>query len=427
MNHRIEITLDPGDTFSWPVITEEEEASVLEVLRRGAMSARDVTLQFEKEYAAWQGNKFALGFNNGTSAMQTAMWAAGVRCGHEVLSQSVTYWATILPCLSLGAAPVFAEINPDTLTLDPGDIEHRITNRTRAIIVQHNCGYPTDMDPIIAIAKKYDLKIIEDVAHSQGSLYKGKKVGTFGDVSGISLMSTKSLVAGEGGLLTTDNKEIYEHAIAWGHYERFKDNIESKKLQSYRGLPLGGYKYRMHQLSSAVGRIQLKYYDERSREIRKAMNYFWDLMEEVPGVKAHRPPKNSNSTMGGWYNSMGLYRPEELGGLSVTAYVGALREQGVEVNPGINRPLHLHPLLHNCDIYGHGVPTVIAHQDKKKVKIPSLPKSEAIHGRCLKVPNFKKYNPAVIEQYAAVFQNVSGNYKTLLKTDPGNPPGFGKW
>ena len=421
------ITLDPRDTFTWPIITKEEEDAVLEVLRRGAMSARDVTMQFEKEYAEWQGNKYALGFNNGTSALQTAMWAVGIRAGDEVIAQSVTYWATILPCLSLGATPVFAEIDPDTLTLDPNDIEHRITERTKAIVVQHNCGYPTDMDSIMAIAKKHKLKVIEDVSHSQGSLYKGKKAGTFGDVSGISFMSQKSLVAGEGGMLTTDDKGIYERAIAWGHYARFRDNIESEELRPYKGLPMGGYKYRMHQLSAAVGRVQLKYYDERCREIQKAMNYFWDLMEGVPGVKAHRPPKESNCTMGGWYSARGLYRPEELGGLSITTYVNALREEGVEINPGINKPLHLHPLFQTCDVYGHGKPTVIAFQDKGEVDVPSLPISEAIHGRCMHVPNFKKYNPAVIEQYVKAFKKVSDNYKTLLKTDPGNPPGFGQW
>jgi dTDP-4-amino-4,6-dideoxygalactose transaminase len=421
------ITLNPGDTFTWPVITKEEEDAVLDVLHRRAMSARDVTVEFEKEYAKWQGNVYALGFNNGTSALQTAMWAVGIRVGDEVISQSVTYWATILPCLSLGATPIFAEIDPNTLTLDPMDIEHRITERTKAIVVNHSFGYPTDMDPIMAIAKKHGLKVIEDLAHSQGTLYKGKKVGTFGDVSGISFMSTKSLVAGEAGMLTTDDKEIYERAIAWGHYERFRDNIESEALRPYTGLPLGGYKYRMHQMSAAVGRVQLKHYDERSREVSKAMNYFWDLLEGVSGIKAHRPPKDSGSTMGGWYNSMGLYRPEELGGLSIAAYARALREEGVEVNPGFNKPLHLHPLLQTCDVYGHGKATVLVHRGEKEVQVPSLPISEAIHERSMRVPNFKKYNPEVIQQYAEAFKKVSGNYRNLLKSDTGNPPNAGRW
>jgi dTDP-4-amino-4,6-dideoxygalactose transaminase len=240
-------------------------------------------------------------------------------------------------------------------------------------------------------------------------------------------MSNKSLVAGEAGMLTTDEKEIFERAIAWGHYERFRDKIESEALKPYRDLPLGGYKYRMNQLSAAVGRVQLKYYDERCLEISKAMNYFWDLMETVPGIKAHRPPRNSGSKMGGWYNAMGLYYPEELGGLSITAYANALRNEGVEVSPGFNKPLHLHPLLQSCDVYGHGKPTVVAFSDQHAMRIQSLPISESIHERCMRVPNFKKYNPEVIQEYVEAFKKVSGDYNYHLKSDQGNPPNAGKW
>jgi dTDP-4-amino-4,6-dideoxygalactose transaminase len=422
------VVTDPKDIFAWPIITKEDEEAVLEVLRRGAMSARDVTLQFEEEYARWQGNRYALGFNNGTSALQTAMWAVGVRAGDEVISQSVTYWATILPCRSLGAIPVFAEIDPDTFTIDPNDIEHRITERTKAIIAQHNYGHPTDMDPVMAIAKKHGLKVIEDISHAQGSLYKGKKMGTFGDVSGISLMSQKSLAAGEGGFLTTDDQEIYERAIAWGHYARFKrSQIDSEQLKPYAGLPLGGYKYRMHQLSSAMGRVQLKHYDDRTKEVRKAMDYFWDLMDGVPGMQAHRPPIDSNSTMGGWYNSVGVYRPEELGGLSVTAYTNALLERGVPVNPGINKPLHLHPLFSESADFDPGAPEEVDRLATRHRKVPSLPVSESIRDRAMRVPNFKKYYPEIIEKYVEVFREVSENYRSLLKTDPGNPPDYDKW
>jgi dTDP-4-amino-4,6-dideoxygalactose transaminase len=429
MNEKVSgVVSDLKDIFTWPIITKEDEEAVLEVLRRGAMSARDVTMKFEEEYAEWQGNRYALGFNNGTSALQTAMWAVGVRAGDEVISLSVTYWATILPCRSLGAIPVFAEIDPETLTLDPNDIEQRITERTKAIVAQHNYGHPTDMDSIMTIARKHGVKIIEDVSHAQGSLYKGKKMGTFGDVSGISLMSQKSLASGEGGFLTTDDQDIYERAIAWGHYARFKrDQIESELLKPYAGLPLGGFKYRMHQLSSAMGRVQLKYYDDRTKEVRKAMNYFWDLMEGVPGMRAHRPPSDSNSTMGGWYNSVGLYRPEELGGLSVTAYTNALLEKGVPVNPGINKPLHLHPLFSEGEYFNPGMPAEVDKRGTKQRKAPSLPVSESIRGRAMRVPNFKRYYPEIIEEYVEVFRKVSENYRSLLRTDPGNPPDYNEW
>jgi len=415
--------------FAWPIITKEDEKAVLEVLRRGGMSELDVTKEFEKEYAAWQGVKYALGCSSGTAALQSAMFGCKIGIGDEIICPSVTYWASCLPAYSLGAAIVFAEIDPQTICIDPKDIEHRITDRTKAIVVVHYLGHPADMDPIMAIARKHNIKVIEDVSHAHGGLYKGRKVGTFGDVSGYSLMSGKSFAIGEAGILTTNDREIYERAVAFGHYERFDDSIETPALRPFVGLPLGGYKYRMHQLSSAVGRVQLKYYDERIKEIQQAMNHFWDLLEGVRGIRAHRPAKDSGSTMGGWYAAHGLYVPEELEGLSATRFCEAVRAEGVaDVNPGTNKPLHLHPLFHTCDVYGHGKPTAIANAKRDLRQPPgSLPVSESIGKRTISVPWFKKYQPRAIAQYAKAFKKVARYYKELLKDDPGDPASVGGW
>jgi len=422
------VQTDPGDIFKWPIITREDEEAVLEVLRRGGMSDTDVTVQFEKEFATWQGTKYALGFNNGTAALHAAMFGCGLGVGDEIICPSVTYWASVLPCFSLGATVVFADIDPDTLCIDPNDIEHRITDRTRAIMVVHYLGHPADMDPIMTIARRYGLKVIEDVSHAQGGLYKGKKLGTFGDVAAMSLMSGKSFAIGEAGMLVTDDREIYERAIAFGHYERYDDRIQTESLKPFRGLPLGGYKYRMHQLSSAVGRVQLKYYDQRCEEIRQAMNYFWDLLEGVPGIKAHRVPQDSGSNMAGWYAPHGLYKPEELDGLSVTRFAEAVRAEGSICVPGVNKPLHLHPLFNTCDVYGHGQPTRIAHTDRDVRQPPgSLPVSEKIGMLTYSIPWFKHYRPEIIEEHAAAFRKVAENYRELLEDDPGNPPDLGGW
>ena len=195
------------------------------------------------------------------------------------------------------------------------------------------------------------------------------------------------------------------------------------------GLPMGGYKYRMHQLSAAVGMVQIKYYDQRMKEIQKACNYFWDLLEGVPGLKAHRPAKDSGSTMGGWYFAHGIYKPEELGGLSITKYAEAVRAEGAkQCGPGCNQPLHLHPLFNTCDVYGHGKPTRIANS-KRDLRQPkgSLPVSEGINARTYGIPWFKKFYPEIIEEHANAFKKVSENYKELLKDDKGNPKNLGGW
>lgn len=413
------VSFVPNKLFAWPIITKEEEKAVLEILRQGNMSGTGVTKEFEKEFAAWLGIKYALGFSSGTAALQSAMYGCKVGIGDEIISPSVTYWASCLPAFSLGATVVFAELDPQTLCIDPKDIEHRITDRTKAIVVVHYLGHPADMDPIMAIARKHNVKVIEDGSHAHGGFYKGRRVGTIGDVAGYSLMSGKSLVAGEAGLLTTNDREIYERAAAFGHYERFGTEIETPSLVPFRGLPLGGYKYRMHQLSAAVGRVQLKYYDARIKEIQKAMNYFWDLLEGTSGIRPHRPAKDSGSTMGGWYAAHGLYVPEELEGLSVSRFAEAVRAEGVgNIFPGGNAPLHLHSLFNTCDVYGHGKPTRIANSNRDVRQPPgSLPVSEGIGKRIFSIPWFKQYRPRLIAQHVRAFKKVARYYKELLPGD----------
>jgi len=423
------VQTDVRDVFTWPIVTKEHEDAVLDVLRCGSMSGTDITLEFEKEYAAWQGTKHALGFSTGTGALQAAMFGCKVGVGDEIIAPSVTYWATCLPAFSLGATVVFAEIDPNTVCLDPNDIEHRITERTKAIVPVHYLAYPADMGPIMEIAEKHNLKVIEDVSHAHGGLYDGKKLGSIGHVGAMSMMSGKSLAVGEAGMLTTDDREIYDRAIAWAHYARFNaENIETEYLKPLAGLPMGGYKYRMHQISSAMGRVQLQRYDEQNEEISKAMNYFWDLLEGVPGIQAHRPPKGSRAVMGGWYAAHGIYKPEELGGLSVTRFCDAVNAEGIDITPGVNKPLHLHPLFNDCDIYGHGKPTRIAHanRDLRQAK-GSLPISEEIGSRTYSVPWFKKFYREVIEEHAAGFRKVAENYRELLPDDPGYDENAGGW
>src|SRR2546425_4737136 len=185
------VQTSPGDLFSWPIITEEDEQAALEVLRAGNMSGWDVTMQFEREYAEWHGARYALGHNTGTAALQAAMFACGVGHGDEIIAPSLTYWASAVPALSLGATIVFAEVDPNTICIDPRDIEHRITDRTKAIVAVHYCAYPCDMDPIMEIANRRGVKVIEDVSHAHGGVYKGRLLGTIGHAGAMSIMSGK--------------------------------------------------------------------------------------------------------------------------------------------------------------------------------------------------------------------------------------------
>ncbi len=420
---------DPGDMFAWPIVTPDIEEAVLGVLRRGAMSGFDVTTELEKEFAAWHGMDFCLAHNTGTQAIQAAMWGLGVGKGDEIICPSVTYWASCLQVYSLGGTVVFADVDPDTINIDPNDIEHRITDRTKAIVAVHYTGYPADMDPIMDIARRHNLKVIEDCSHAHGALYKGKMVGTIGDAAGFSIMSGKSFAAGEGGLLLTNDRRVYERAITFGHYARHSE-LTLPDLVAGAGLPWGGYKNRMNQLTSAMARVQLQKYPGEMEDIDRSMNYFWDQLEGVPGIRAHRPAKGSNTTKGGWYAPHGLYRPEELGGLSVHRFCEAVRAEGAAVSPGCNKALHLHPLFSTIDVYDAGRPTRVANlPEGVDISQPagSLPVSEAVQERIFSIPWFKHYRPEIIKEYAAAIRKVAENYKELLPGDPGNPKDAGGW
>ncbi len=412
------VTRDPGNLFTWPIITSEDEAAVLEVLRSGDMSGNAVSKQFEREFAAWIGSEFALTFPNGTDSIRSAMWACGLAAGDEIICPGQTYWASAAQALTLGVAVNFADSDPDTLCIDPADIEHRIGPRTRAILVVHYLGHPCEMDQIMDIARRHGLKVIEDNSHAHGSLYKGRKCGTIGDVGAMSLMSGKSLPVGEGGMLVTNDRTIYERCIAYGFYERTgvpsnfnapDAQITLAELKPYIGAPLGGYKHRLNQLAAALGLGQLEHYDARMREIDAAMNRFWDLLEGVPGIRAIRPPRGSGSTMGGWYAARGLYRSEELGGLSCQRFCEAVRAEGVQTcTPGANAPLHLHPMFHTADIFRQGKPTMIAFGQRDVRQGPgTLPVSENVINSACSVPWFKKDRPDDIAEYAAAFRKVA--------------------
>ncbi|MFH0982726.1 MAG: DegT/DnrJ/EryC1/StrS family aminotransferase, partial [Planctomycetota bacterium] len=262
----------------------------------------------------------------------------------------------------------------------------------------------------------------EDVSHAQGGLYKGRMLGTLGDVGCMSLMSGKSFPIGEAGMLVTKDQHIWERATAFGFYERTGTarfgtvdvRMTDPGLKRFAGIPLGGCKHRMNQTCSAMGRVQLAHYPERIAEIQKAMDLFWGYLDGVPGIRPHRADASQGSTMGGRYCPVGHYLPEELGGLSLETFVRALAAEGVPCGGAPNAPLHLHPFFHEADVYNHGKPTVIANVARDVRQGPgSLPVTEAAPGRVLQVPWFKHAREEYIREYADAVRKVIGDADAL--------------
>lgn len=403
----------PPNFSTWPIVTEEDEKAILEVLHARSMSGTDVTVEFEKEYAAWEGSEFALACNNGTSALHCAMFGLGIGRGDEVIAPTWTYWATHTPLLSLGATPVFCDLDPDTLCPDPKDVERRITPNTKAIIVVHMFGYPADMDAFMEISHRYGIPVLEDYSHAHASTWKGRKVGSIAQVGAASIMSGKPLATGEGGVMNTNDRNIYERAILFGHYERHR-LVTNPEWRRYTGPPWGGYKYRMHQMTSAMARVQLRHYDEYRAPGVKAMTRFFSALDGIPGVKFNFPLNDPNRTVGASYVQRIILGDEIIERVPNTVIAEAIRAEGARCGAGGYFCHHLHPFWNECDVYGDGKPTRIAFAKRDVRQGPGdCPNAEKINSRLLSVPRMIQYDEEYIDQIAAAYRKVLTNLDQL--------------
>ena len=233
------------------------------VLRSGNVNqwtGSEVT-SFEKEYADYVGVKYAVALANGSVALELALKALGIGVGDEVIVTCYTFIASASAIVMCGATPVMADIDPDSLNISADTVSSVISPRTRAIITVHLAGMPCDMDPLLNLAKEYDLKVIEDCAQAHGAIYKGRSVGSLGDVAAFSFCQDKIMTTGgEGGMLTTNDKVIWEKAWAYKDHGKSYDSVYHKKH------PPGfrwqhdsfGTNWRMTEMQAAIGRVQLR-------------------------------------------------------------------------------------------------------------------------------------------------------------------------
>ena len=407
--------------FHWPIVNDAMRKAQLDVLEAGNMSGTDISKRFEEEFAKWHGVKYALSHNTGTASLTAAMYGIGLGPGDEIICTSVTYWASCTGALSLGAAVVFCDIDPLNSQMDPASFEAHITPRTKAVMVVHYEAHPADMDAIMAIAKKHGIKVIEDVSHAQGGHYKGRMLGTFGDVAGMSLMSGKSFAIGEGGMMITNDKEIMARAVRFGHYDRISEYYPKEAYADTNTVPVGGVKNRMHQVSAAIGLEQLKKYPAEMAEIDKAMKYYWSKMGEIKGIREIYP-QWENSDKSGWYASHFSYDPEAFDGISNVTFAKALCAEcaGKGFYAGCNFPLHLSSFFYDFDVYGHGRPTAslnLPAGTDLRALTGELPVSARINSLVIGDPWFKHYDPAYIDMYVEAVHKVAEYHKELLDSN----------
>lgn len=247
----------------WPHFDEDEVNAVRKVLRSGNVNywTGSECREFEKEFASWAGVSYAIAMMNGTVALDAALKALEIGVGDEVIVTSRTFLASVSSIVNVGAVPVFADVDRDSQNISCDKISDVITDKTRAIMAVHLAGWPCDMDGINTIAREHNLKVIEDCAQAHGALYKGRPVGSFGDVAAWSFCQDKIMTTGgEGGMVTTNDMSL------WSKIWSYKDHGKSWEAVYEREHPPGfrwlhdsfGTNYRMTEMQAAIGRIQIK-------------------------------------------------------------------------------------------------------------------------------------------------------------------------
>ena len=246
--------------FHRPYITDEEVNYVVDSLKNGWLTMGKKTIEFENKFKDYIGSKNAIAVNSCTAALHLALKVIGLKKGDEVIVPTTTFVATAEVVNYFNAKPILVDIEPDTHLIDISKIEEKITSKTKAIIPVHFSGQPADMNEILDIAKKHNLYVIEDAAHALPAWYKGKKIGTIGDITAFSFYATKTLATGEGGMATTENDEWADrirvlrlHGInkdAWKRYSK-EGTWEYDVIEN-------GYKYNTTDINSALGLAQLK-------------------------------------------------------------------------------------------------------------------------------------------------------------------------
>jgi len=378
--------------FSQPLIEEEEINEAIDTLRSGWLTTGPKVKRFEEEFAEYIESKYAVAINSCTGGLHLSLLAAGIGEGNEVITTPFTFCATTNVILHVRAKPVFIDIKPDTFNIDTERIEEAITPKTKAIMPVHYAGQPCEMSEIIRIAKRHNLLVIEDAAHAIAAKYKGKRVGTIGDITCFSFYATKNLVTGEGGMVATDNEKLADkirvlslHGMSRDAWKRY-----SAAGSWYYEVIYPGYKYNMTDIQASLGLHQLRKLtrlQKRREEIVEAYNEAFANLDaiEVPFVK----PNIEHA----WHLYVIKIVSEKLK-FGRNQFIEALRERNIGTSVHFI-PVHLHPYYR--DTYGF--------------KKGDFPNAEYVYDRIISLPLYPKMNNKDIEDVIWAVKDIVAKYR----------------
>jgi perosamine synthetase len=347
-------------------IDEADIQAVVDTLRSDWLTTGPKVAEFEEAIASWVGARYGVSFSSGTAALHGAAFAAGLKSGDEAITSPLTFAATANAVLYQGALPVFADVLSDTLNLDPDQAASRLTSRTRAIVPVDYAGHPSDLDPILELAERHGLVVIEDACHALGAEYRQRRVGSLAHMTCFSFHPVKHLTTGEGGMVTTDNPAFAEtlrrfrnHGITSDARQRQRDG------QARYEMVLLGFNYRLTDIASALGLRQLTKLEHNLARRRQIAARYSTAFHPMRGLA---PPQVRHDVNPAWH----LYPIRlELEGLSADRdrIAGALRAENIGVNVHYV-PVHLHPYYRERFGYGGGEYPVAEDAYQRLISLP---------------------------------------------------------
>jgi len=333
-------------------IKEEIDAAIARVINKTAFILGDEVKQFETEFASFSGSTYCVGVSSGTAALALSLRALGVGPGDEVITSTMTFTASAEAIFHVGARPVFVDIDPKTFCMDPSLIEAAITPRTKALMPVHLYGNPCDMDPIMEIAKKYGLKVVEDAAQAHGAKYKGTPVGVIGDIGCFSFYPGKNLGAyGDAGAVVTNNKELADKV------RLLRDHGRTTKYEHIEV----GYGERIDALQAAILSAKLKHLTEWTEARRKWALLYNEKLKNLP-VKIVEPTNESFAV----YHIYAIVVDKR------DALLKYLHDQGIQAGIHYPIPLHLQPCYQSLG-YKRGYLPVSEWAAESEISLPIYP------------------------------------------------------
>jgi perosamine synthetase len=301
-----EAVVPEGAIRPWPPIDDVDREMVLASLEGGRHTFGPNCTAFQEEFAAWNGNRYAITTNSGTAALHMCVAACGCGAGDEVIVPAYSWSSSATCILQHNSIPVFVDIDFDTMNIDVHKIEAAITPKTKAIIVVHLHGLAVEMDSVLAIARKHGIKVIEDACQAHGATYKGRKVGTWGHCAAFSFNQNKSLCSGEGGMYVTDDEELHKRALMLWSFGETRTPAESRDYHVYAM----GWMYRNNDLTAAFGRAQLRKLDGYLAQQAENALVLDEELQGVPGLILPTAPEGFGHN---WYNYVIRFDMQALG------------------------------------------------------------------------------------------------------------------